>query len=163
MSHRHLQGEVPLFTLLPFNIHEASEIAKCTDALSSVLRGGYPRYLVNDGKIPEFFENYTTTYVERDIHQLLNIKNATLFTTFLKIIVGRIGFILDVTSISNDCGITTKTATEWLSILHNLIKFNERYADKCAEPTVVYSGESDFTCKGVNVRAFPLMSFRNEV
>ena len=45
----------------------------------------------------------------------------------------------------------------------NLIKFNERYADKCAEPTVVYSGESDFTCKGVNVRAFPPMSFRNEV
>ena len=45
----------------------------------------------------------------------------------------------------------------------NLIKFNERYADKCAEPTVVYSGESDFTCKGVNVRAFPPMSFRNKV
>ena len=272
-----LAGRSAIFTLLPFNIHEASEIAKCTDALSSVLRGGYPRYLVNDGKIPEFFENYTTTYVERDVHQLLNIKNATLFTTFLKIIVGRIGSILDVTSISNDCGITTKTATEWLSILHtsyiafllppwfenrgkrlvkspkiyfydtglacalagiktveqlmhdplrgglfenfvivekmkqlhnagtrpdlyfyrdsngvevdlvehsagklypieikssstfnpdfckNLIKFNERYADKCAEPTVVYSGESDFTCKGVNVRAFPPMSFRNEV
>ena len=56
--------------------------------------------------------------VERDIHQLMNIKNATLFTTFLKLIVGCIGSILDVTSISNDYGITTKTATEWLSILH---------------------------------------------
>lgn len=77
-------------------IHEASEITKCTDALSSVLRGGYPRYLVNDGKIQEFFKNYTTTYVERDVHQLLNIKNATLLTTFLKLIVGRIGSIFMV-------------------------------------------------------------------
>ena len=77
-------------------IHEASEITKCTDSLSSVLRGGYPRYLVNDGKIQEFFKNYTTTYVERDVHQLLNIKNATLFTTFLKLIVGRIGSIFMV-------------------------------------------------------------------
>jgi predicted AAA+ superfamily ATPase len=76
-----LAGRSAIFTLLPFDIHEASEITKCTDALTSVLRGEYPRYLVNDGKIPEFFENYTTTYVERDVHQLLNIRWMATFPT----------------------------------------------------------------------------------
>ena len=65
-----------------------------------------------------FFSSYISTYVERDVHQLLKIKDAALFTTFLKLLVGRIGSILDITSISNDCGISTKTVTEWLSILH---------------------------------------------
>lgn len=112
-----LAGRCAVFTLLPFSISEAAEIAQSANAMSCIVRGGYPQYLVKQGKIPNFFANYTTTYVERDVHQLLNIKNATLFSTFLQLLVGRIGSILDVTSLSNDCGISTKTVREWLSIL----------------------------------------------
>jgi len=112
-----LAGRCAVFTLLPFSISEAAEIAQSANAMSCIVRGGYPQYLVEQGKIPDFFANYTTTYVERDVHQLLNIKNATLFSTFLQLLVGRIGSILDVTSLSNDCGISTKTVREWLSIL----------------------------------------------
>ena len=113
-----LAGRCAVFTLLPFSISEATGIIENANAMSWILRGGYPQYLVNRGEIPAFFANYATTYVERDVHQLLNIKNATLFSTFLQLVVGRIGSILDVTSLSNDCGISTKTVTEWLSILH---------------------------------------------
>lgn len=112
-----LAGRCAVFTLLPFSISEAAEIAEDADAMTCVIRGGYPQYLVNRGEIPGFFANYASTYVERDVHQLLNIKNAALFSTFLQLVVGRIGSILDVTSISNDCGISTKTVKEWLSIL----------------------------------------------
>ena len=113
-----LAGRCAIFTLLPFSMKESARLVDGADALSCILRGGYPRYIVNQEKIPDFFDNYTTTYVERDVHQLLNIKNAMLFTTFLKLLVGRIGSMLDVTSLSNDCGISTKTVMEWLSILH---------------------------------------------
>ncbi len=113
-----LAGRCAIHTLLPFSMEEASAARLETDPMSSILYGGYPRVLAGGAKPGTFFSSYISTYVERDVNQLLRIKDAMLFSTFLQLVVGRIGSILDVTSISNDCGISTKTVTEWLSILH---------------------------------------------
>ena len=113
-----LAGRCAIHTLLPFSLREASAAHPDPNPMSAILYGGYPRVLAGGVKPDAFFSGYISTYVERDVHQLLNIKNARIFETFLQLIVGRIGSILDVTSISNDCGISTKTVTEWLSILH---------------------------------------------
>lgn len=112
-----LAGRSAVFTLLPFCLQEAAGLFEESDAMAWILRGGYPGFLVHRGKTPGFFANYAATYVERDVHQLLRIKNASRFVTFLKLVVGRIGSLLDVTSISNDCGISAKTVVEWLSVL----------------------------------------------
>ena len=113
-----LAGRCAIFTLLPFSMKESSGIAEIDNAMSCILRGGYPKFITSDEEIPDFFANYINTYVERDVHQLLKIKDSLLFTNFLQLIVGRIGTILDVTSISNDTGVSTKTVMKWLSILH---------------------------------------------
>ena len=113
-----LAGRCAIFTLLPFSLEEADGLLPKDDMLSAILAGGYPRMLASGVKRNTFFDGYINTYVERDVHQLLKIKDALLFTNFLRILVGRIGSLLDVTSISNDTGISTKTVTEWLSILH---------------------------------------------
>ena len=113
-----LAGRCAIFTLLPFSLGEADELLPKGDMLYAILAGGYPRFLSGGIRRKTFFDGYINTYVERDVHQLLKIKDTLLFTNFLRLLVGRIGTILDVTSISNDTGVSTKTVMEWLSILH---------------------------------------------
>ena len=113
-----LAGRCAIHTLLPFSLEETKTMHPQIDPMAAILNGGYPRILAGGAKPETFFSSYISTYVERDVNQLLKIKDAMLFSTFLQLLVGRIGSILDVTSISNDCGISTKTVNEWLSILH---------------------------------------------
>ena len=114
-----LAGRTSVLTLLPFSYEEQNDAKILPDSIEKqIFTGGYPR--IFDAHIPpeQFYRDYINLYVERDVRQLLNIKDTRLFSTFIQLLAGRIGTILDVTSISNDCGISTKTVTEWLSILH---------------------------------------------
>ena len=112
-----LAGRTAVFTLLPFSAEECAAVRPLPDAASAVLFGGYPRVLAGGARPDTFFSSYIGTYVERDVRQLLNIKDAMVFSTFLRLLAGRIGSLLDVTSLSNDCGVSAKTVREWMSIL----------------------------------------------
>ena len=112
-----LAGRCAIFHLLPFTLAEAGDALPAEDMLSAVLSGGYPRLLSQRLRRTTFFANYIATYVERDVRLLLNIKDSMLFSRFLKLLAGRVGSLLDYTSLSNDCGISTQTVREWLSIL----------------------------------------------
>lgn len=112
-----LAGRCAIFTLLPFSLKESGICMVDSNPLKSVLLGGYPRILANGVKSKSFFANYVDTYVERDVRRLLNVRNTLLFSRFIRLVAGRTGSILDETSLSNDCGISTKTVREWISIL----------------------------------------------
>ena len=112
-----LAGRCAVFTLLPFSLAEAASLLPPGEPFAAVLSGGYPRLLAARMNRARFFANYIDTYVERDVRQLLNVKNTLLFSRFLRLLAGRVGSLLDRTSLANDCGISTKTAAEWLSVL----------------------------------------------
>ena len=61
--------------------------------------------------------DYVATYVERDVRQIINVRNLSSFQKFLKLCAGRLGQILNLSSISNDLGISHTTIKEWLSVL----------------------------------------------
>jgi predicted AAA+ superfamily ATPase len=55
---------------------------------------------------------------------LQNIHDLTLFIRFLKICAGRIGQLLNLNSLANDCGVSPNTAKSWVSVLEaNYIVF----------------------------------------
>lgn len=114
-----LAGRIAIFTLLPFSLGElqsnASLLKKNLD--TQILYGGYPRLLSQKINRTSFYQNYIASYVERDVRQLLNIKDASLFRRFLQLCATRIGNMFDAVSLSNDCGISVKTVNEWLSVL----------------------------------------------
>jgi len=56
-------------------------------------------------------------YVERDVRTIKNVSDLNTFQRFLQLCAGRVGQILNLSSLGNDCGIDHKTATSWLSIL----------------------------------------------
>ncbi|MFN3489142.1 MAG: ATP-binding protein [Emticicia sp.] len=115
-----LAGRVALFKLLPFDFEELqSHNLLLPDYASMIVRGCYPA--LYDRPIPTatFYANYIETYVERDLSELLNVKDIRLFRTFLKLCAGRIGQQLNLTNLANEAGISIPTVKSWLSILES--------------------------------------------
>jgi hypothetical protein len=65
----------------------------------------------------DWYTNYISAYVERDVRSILNVKDLSLFQTFLKMCASRTGQILNVNSLALDCGVSHNTARSWLSVL----------------------------------------------
>ncbi|HJD62302.1 MAG TPA: ATP-binding protein [Rickettsia endosymbiont of Degeeriella rufa] len=109
-----LSGRIGMVTLLPLSL---SELKEAENPLASIFKGGYP-LLHNLNMHPlDFYPSYIQTYIERDVRQLKNIENFNRFQTFLKLCAGRIGQIVNFSSLALDCGISHTTARQWLGIL----------------------------------------------
>jgi len=113
-----LAGRVASLKLLPLSYSELKSANLNSQDIDNVLfRGGYPR-LFNENIDPVyFFPNYIETYLQRDVRLLRNIENLTAFVRFIKLCAGRVGNILDLSSLANDAGIAVNTAKAWLSLL----------------------------------------------
>ncbi|MGP1419571.1 MAG: ATP-binding protein [Sphaerochaetaceae bacterium] len=112
-----LAGRVAIFSLLPLSIQETRNLTLLDSYEKRIIYGGYPRLLADRMDKDAFFENYIMTYVEKDVRSVLRIKDADRFRIFLSLCAERIGGLLDITALSRECGISTKTVSEWLSIL----------------------------------------------
>ena len=113
-----LAGRTAILKLLPFSRKEMSdgEILPAT-INEQIYYGGYPR-LFDKGLLPEeFYPFYIQTYVERDVRQLKNIGDLSRFARFIRLCAGRIGQLLNLSSLAVECGISVPTATSWLSVL----------------------------------------------
>lgn len=113
-----LAGRVSVNVLLPFDITELSGHIELVPA-QLILSGFYPR--IHDQKIEpsDFYPSYLQTYIERDIRTLRSIENLQTFSRFLSLCAGRIGQILNLSSLANDAGIAVNTAKAWLSLLES--------------------------------------------
>ena len=85
-----------------------------------ILMGSYPEIYRLGGKgVEEFYETYIRTYIERDIRELINVKDENKFIKFVMNIAARTGQELNITDVANSLEITNNTADNWLSILKN--------------------------------------------
>lgn len=135
-----LAGRIRIFDLYGFSERECEQIdepifipdinklkekkqvnAKSTrEIFSIILNGSYPIVKNNNGKNrEEFYETYIRTYIERDVRQIINIKDETKFIKFISSIAARTAGEYNAFDIANDVGIDSKTVDEWVSILKN--------------------------------------------
>lgn len=85
-----------------------------------IIKGSYPEIYNNkEMDIKNYFETYITTYIERDIRQLINVQDELKFYKFISNIAVRTGQELNMTDVCNEIGISTVTGDNWLSILTN--------------------------------------------
>ncbi len=112
-----LAGRTALFKLLPFSITEVRDHYGITSLNELIYTGFYPRIYDQHLNPTQALGDYFVTYVERDLRQLMQIKNLSQFQKFVRICAGRIGQILNLNSLGNDVGVTHTTAREWLSLL----------------------------------------------
>lgn len=112
-----LAGRTALLKLLPFSIPEVESSFSLPDTDRLLYHGFYPR-LWDKGLNPtQALGDYFQTYVERDLRQLLAVKDLNLFQRFIQLCAGRIGQLLNVNSLANDTGVSHTTARNWLSLL----------------------------------------------
>jgi len=113
-----LAGRVGILTLLPFSIHELKEYKLISDKPSEmIIQGGYPRVYTEKILSSAFYASYIHTYIERDVRQLIQIRDLRTFQKFLALCAGRVGQLLNLTDLAVNCGISVPTATKWISVL----------------------------------------------
>ncbi|CEN51220.1 ATP-binding protein [Capnocytophaga canis] len=112
-----LAGRVSVFTLLPLSLQELGDIPYRTDTNTLIINGGYPAVWAKKIPIQDVSRNYYNTYIERDVRQLMKVKNLSNFQTFMKLCAGRVGTELNINALSNEIGISSPTLKEWFSIL----------------------------------------------
>lgn len=113
-----LAGRVGLVQLLPFSVQELQAAQVPLPRVDDVLwRGLYPPLYDRALAPTQWFANYATTYVERDVRQIVEVQNLSLFQRFLKMCAARCGQLLNMSSMANDCGVSHKTIGAWLSVL----------------------------------------------
>jgi predicted AAA+ superfamily ATPase len=82
-----------------------------------LFKGCYPRIYADSISPTDWYPNYIRTYVERDVRQIQQVADLSVFQRFLKLCAGRIGQLVNLVSLGNDCGIDSRTVNSWLSIL----------------------------------------------
>lgn len=112
-----LAGRTALLTLLPFSISEATKMFKIQSRNELLYKGLFPRVYHDKLNPTKAYANYYSTYIERDVRQLIQLKNVSLFEKFLKLLAGRVGQVINFNSLSNDVGVSAITLKEWLSVL----------------------------------------------
>jgi len=113
-----LAGRTAIIHLLPFALAELKNTVYSFDNYEQyLLKGFYPR--IHDKKLApaKWLSDYTLTYLERDLRQIINIGDLATFQAFLKSCAGRIGQVVNYTSLGNDLGVSYQTIKRWLSIL----------------------------------------------
>ena len=113
-----LAGRCGILVLLPPSLEELRKFSNVPEDLFTLLwQGAYPR--IYDRKIPahQWLADYTSTYVQRDVREVLNISNLQSFSGFLKLCAGRTGQELNLSNLGGDAGVTHNTARSWVSVL----------------------------------------------
>ena len=82
-----------------------------------LFKGFYPRVYQPLIDAREYYQNYISTYVERDIRTIRNIDNILIFKKFMQLCALRIGNTLNIAEIAGVCGIAESTAKSWLALL----------------------------------------------
>ena len=112
-----LAGRTALLRLLPFSISEllSENIELSRDEL--IYRGFQPRIYDQHQNPTKANRNYLQTYIERDVRQIMQIKDLGMFENFIRLLAGRVGQVLNLHSLSRDLGVSSTSLAQWMSVL----------------------------------------------
>ena len=112
-----LAGRTAVLTLSTFSLAELTEYQTGWDPFDLIARGTYPRVHQEQLQPGRFFNGHVQTYLERDVRSLINIPDLRPFQQFVTLLAGRIGQVVNWTSLSNDVGVSATTIKTWVSVL----------------------------------------------
>jgi predicted AAA+ superfamily ATPase len=114
--------------------------------------GFYPR--IYDKKIPPslFYSSYLQTYVQRDVLQLIKVTDTTAFMKFIRLLAGRVGQLVNLSTLASDIGIAVNTIKAWLAvleasyILYLLKPHHENFAKRLVQQPKIYFYDTGLLC-----------------
>ncbi len=113
-----LAGRIAMLSLLPPSLDELAHFGEITDNLWTLIwTGSYPRIYDRRLDPGRWLADYTTTYIQRDVRQVLNVTELETFTTFLRLVAGRTANEQHLSALGGDAGVSHPTVRAWLSVL----------------------------------------------
>ncbi len=112
-----LAGRTALLRLLPFSLNERRQTGASGDVDDILYSGFYPRIHDQQLEPREALRDYFETYVERDVRRIGNIRNLSSFQRFMRLCAGRVGQLINLSSLGADAGVSHTTARQWMTIL----------------------------------------------
>ena len=153
-----LAGRIAIFTLLPLSIEELENAQLLPEKIETlVYNGGYPKIYAHPVSIERLYKNYIQTYLERDVRQIKQVSDLLLFKKFINLCVGGVGQILNLTSLSNDCGVTQNTVKSWLSLLEAsyiiflLYPYYQNFGKRVIKSPKLYFVDIGLACNLLNI------------
>ncbi|RLC25060.1 MAG: AAA family ATPase [Deltaproteobacteria bacterium] len=168
-----LAGRTSILHLLPFtkrelankkvltikNLYSDSIQRSSKDLFQMMFTGFYPR--IHDKKLPpqEWLADYFQTYIQRDVRQIINVTDIGLFGRFVRLCAGRIGQLLNLSSLAADCGISHKTAQRWISLLessfviYKILPHHKNYSKRMIKSPKLYFYDSGLVCYLLRIKS----------
>jgi hypothetical protein len=154
-----LAGRVALFYLLPFSIQELNEQGLTPETYGTyLLKGSYPAIYDRNLDPSVWLQNYITTYIERDVRTVLNVINLTDFQRFVGMCAGRIGQLINFSSIATELSVSYHTVQSWLSILEagfltfRLLPYHSNYNKRLVKSSKLYFNDTGLACAMLGIR-----------
>lgn len=154
-----LSGRIAYLFLLPLSFDEPES----TDVNQFLFRGGYPG-IYNDNIEPfRFFPNYIRTYIERDVRLLKNIIDLTAFERFLRLCAGRIGQLLNMSSLAVEAGVDVKTISSWIGVLEasfilfRLLPHHKNFNKRLVKMPKIYFYDTGLACSLLGISGIKVL------
>lgn len=155
-----LAGRTAILKLLPFSNSEmrAGNILPSTID-EQIYIGAYPRLYDKNIAPTDYYPFYIQTYVERDVRLMKNIGDLSKFIRFIKLCAGRIGQLLNLSGLANECGISVSTATSWMSLLeasyivYLLKPDHNNYAKRLVKSPKLYFYDTGLACSLLDIKS----------
>lgn len=113
-----LAGRTAILRLLPFSVHEIQVVSAGSTVDELLFKGFYPRlYNLPQVNPSRYYNSYLETYIERDLRQMVNVKDLRQFELFVRLCAGRTGQIFVASNLAGEVGVSVPTIQSWLSIL----------------------------------------------
>ena len=155
-------GRVELLPLQGLELQQANLLDGDLDTL--MVTGHYPALYSRDLLPQDWFSNYVATYVERDVRQLLQIKDLQLFQRFLRLAAARSGQLLNLSSLGADVGISSVTAREWIGVLEasylvmRLPPYFENFGKRLVKTPKLYFLDTGLMCWLLGIHSAAILS-----
>jgi predicted AAA+ superfamily ATPase len=114
-----LAGRTALLRLLPLSVAELKNAGVEISRDGVLFKGFMPRLYHEDIRPSTLYSEYFQNYIERDLRQLASIRDLLLFEKFMRVLAGRVGQVINISSLSGDVGVSRSTLNEWLSVLES--------------------------------------------
>lgn len=147
-----LAGRTAILTLLPLSLHELGNQIKEVSTDTLILNGCYPVVWAKEVPPGTLYQNYYTTYIERDIRQIINIKDISLFQKFIRLAAGRIGTECNNSALAGEVGTSAPTINNWFSTLaasyiaYMLPPYYENIGKRLTKTPKIYFYDTGLAC-----------------
>lgn len=154
-----LAGRAAFLTLLPFSADELAAAGKLPgDPFELMVKGFYPPVHDRDVSPYDWYTNYVASYVERDVRSVLNVKDLGQFQTFVRMCASRVGQLLNLSALANDCGLSHNTVGAWVSVLessgivHLLKPYHRNFGKRLVKSPKLYFLDTGLAARLLGIR-----------